>query len=129
MTLVRVYLLAVGVFSVVVGLGYMVRPVELAALADLVLPSPVAVIEVQGFYGGQLFGMGLGIILGLLNRRFVVPALFLVAVPLAGTAVGRLYGAIAAGSCPPMIAGLFALEAATAIVGGILLRRELAPAA
>ena len=126
MTFVRVYLLAVGTFSVVVGLGYMIRPVDMAALADLELPSATAVIEVQGFYGGQLVGLGAAILLGLWNPRFVVPALVLAAAPLAGTAAGRLYGVVAAGTCPPLIGGLFVLEVATASVGGVLLRREIA---
>jgi len=126
MTLLRTYLLAVGGFGVLAGLGYLLRPVELAALAELGLPTPTAVLEVQGFYGGQLLAVGAAILLGLLDRRFVVPALFLAAVPVGGTAAGRLFGTIVGGGCPPVIAGLFALEAVTATVGGVLLKRELA---
>ena len=125
MTLVRVYLLAVGTFSVVVGLGFMIRPVEMAALADLELSSPTAVIDVQGFYGGQLVGLGAATLLGLWNSRFVVPALVLTAASLGGTAAGRLYGVVAGGTCPPLIAALLVLEMATASVAGVLLRREL----
>jgi hypothetical protein len=127
MTFVRVYLLALGIFSVVIGLAYVLRPVQMASLGDLVLPSPLATIEIQGFYGGQLVGVGLGILLGVWNRRLIVPALMLAAVPLAGTALGRLYGVIAAGTCPPAIAALFVVEVAAAGMGGLLLRRELAP--
>ena len=58
MTFVRVYLLVVGTFSVVIGLAYMIRPVEMAAVADLELSSPTAIIDVQGFYGGPLVGPG-----------------------------------------------------------------------
>ena len=126
MTLVRIYLLAIGTFSAVIGLAYMFRPVEMATLADLALSSPTAVIEVQGFYGGQLLGLGIAILLGLWSPRFVVAALLLAAAPLAGTAVGRLYGVLVGGTCPLVIAGLFVLEAATASVGAILLKRELA---
>ena len=89
MTTVRAYLLAVGTFSVVVGLAYMIRPVEMAALADLELSSPTAIIDVQGFYGGQLAGLGAAILMGLWKPRFVVPALVLVAASLGGTAAGR----------------------------------------
>jgi hypothetical protein len=128
MTMLRVYLLAVGGFSVVAGFGYLLRPIELAALAELSLPSPTAVLEVQGFYGGQLVAVGIAIILGLLDRRFVVPALFLAAVPVAGMAAGRLFGVLSGGGCPPTIAGLFAIEAVTATVGGVLLKRELVAA-
>ena len=69
MTLVRTYLLAIGTFSVVIGLAYMFRPVEMATLADLALSSPTAVIEVQGFYGGQLVGLGVAILLGLWESK------------------------------------------------------------
>jgi hypothetical protein len=101
----------------------------MAALADLTLSSRTAVIEVQGFYGGQLVGMGAGMLLALFNPRFVVPALLLVVAPLLGTAAGRLYGVVAGGACPPVIAGLLVLEAATAGVGAVLMKREISHAA
>ena len=124
MTLVRLYLLAVGGFSVIVGLGYMIRPAEMAAIAELELPSPTAVIEVQGFYGGQLVGLGAAMLLGLWNSRLVVPALVLAVASLGGTAIGRLYGVVAGGTCPPLIAGLLVVEAVTACVAVVLLKRE-----
>ncbi|MGH7897003.1 MAG: DUF4345 family protein [Candidatus Binatia bacterium] len=129
MIFVRVFLLAAGTFSLVAGVAYIARPGELAALADLTLSSPTAVIEVQGFYGGQLLGMGAAMLLGVLRPRFVVPGLWLVVAPLAGTAFGRLCGAVTSGAFPPTIAALFFLEAATAVVGALLLRREMSRAA
>ena len=126
MTLVQAYLLAAGGFSVVAGFAYLIRPVEMAALAGLALSSPTAVIEVQGFYGGQLVGLGAAVLLGVWKPRFVVPALVLLAASLGGTAFGRLYGIAASGSCPPLIAGIVSLEVGTAIVAVILLRRESA---
>ena len=126
MTAVRMYLLAVGVCSLVLGLAYVIRPVEMAALTEFTLPSPMAIIEIRAFYGGQLVGLGFAILLGLWDRRFVLPGLLLAAVPLAGTAAGRLYGVIDAGTFPPVAAGFFVLESATASIGGILLRREIA---
>ena len=128
MPLARLYLLAAGIFSVVAGLAYIVRPVEMAELAELELTSATSIIEVQGFYGGQLVGMGLAMLLGVWERRFLVPALVLTTASLGGTAAGRVCGVIGAGTCPAPIAALFVLEAATAIVGGALLRRELADA-
>jgi hypothetical protein len=53
MTLLHIYLVAAGSFYVLVGLAYVIRPVEMAALADLELTSATAVIEMQGFYGGH----------------------------------------------------------------------------
>lgn len=124
MTPVRVYMLAVGTLNVVVGFAYMIRPIEMAAFTGLELSSPTAVIDVQGFYGGQLAGLGAAVLLGLWNPRFVVPALVVVVASLGGTAAGRLYGVAAGGTCPPVIAGLLLLELATAGAGAFLLKRE-----
>ena len=71
MTAVRMYLLAVGVCSLVLGLAYVIRPVEMAALTEFTLPSPMAIIEIRAFYGGQLVGLGFAILLGLWDRRFL----------------------------------------------------------
>lgn len=128
MSLARLYLLACGIFSVVAGLGYVVRPVEMAALAELELESSTAIIEIQGFYGGQMVGMGLAMLLGVVERRFLLPALVLTTASLGGTAAGRLCGIVMEGSLPTAIAVLLVLEAATAIVGAMLIRGELARA-
>jgi hypothetical protein len=120
MTLVRAYLLAVGGFSVVIGFAYMLRPVEMASLAELIPSTPTAVIDVQGFYGGQLVGLGVAMLIGLWKPRYALTGLVVAAASLGGTALGRLYGIAASGSCPPIIAGVLALEAACAILAGIL---------
>lgn len=128
MTLVRAYLLAAGASSVVAGVAFLLRPVEMAALVGLTLSPPTGVIEVQGFYGGQMVGLGAAILLGVWRPRFVLPALMLLVASLGGTAVGRLYGIAVNGSCPPLIAGLLSLEAATAIAAVVLLRHARARA-
>lgn len=129
MTIVRMYLLVVGVCSLVLGLAYVFRPVEMAALTEFTLSSPMAIIEIRAFYGGQLVALGLAILLGLWDRRFLIPGLMFAVIPLAGVAAGRLYGVIDAGTIPRMAAGFFVLELATAGIGGVLLRREIARAA
>ena len=129
MTVLQAYLLAAGAFSVAAGFAYMIWPVEMAALVGLTLSPPTAVIEVQGFYGGQLVGLGAATLLAVWKPRFVRPALVLLVASVGGTGLGRLYGIAASASCPPLIAGLLSLEAATAIVALIFLRRERAHAA
>ena len=126
MTLLRLYLLAIGVFSLVIGLVFILWPAASVSPVGLELSSPASLIEVRGFYGGQLVAMGGLILLGLCDRRFVLPALLVASVPLAGTAAGRLVGVVLAGTCPPIIAVLFAVEAVTAAIGLLLVRRELA---
>jgi hypothetical protein len=124
MTLVQLFLLATGGISLAVGAANLLWPADVAKLVDLSLTSPLAVIEVQGFYGGQLVGIGIAILLGVWNRRFVAPALVLLAATLGGTALGRLYGVVTGGSCPPIMAGLMVVEAGAAIVAGIFLGRS-----
>ena len=125
MKFVRVFLIVIGTFSVIAGLAYILWPAEGAALADLELSSPTAVIEVRGFYGGQLLGLGVAILVGAWKQRFVVPALVLIAASLGGTAVGRLFGVMADGKLPPIVAGLLLVEVGTAAAAGFFLRREL----
>lgn len=127
MTLVRLYLLLVGAVTVLLGVAYLIWPAQLSAYSAIVLPAPVAVIEIQAFYGGQLLALGVVILFGLRWRRFVLPALLFAAVPIAGVAVGRLYGILTTGLLPPITAGFLALEIATAVVGGVFLRYELGP--
>jgi hypothetical protein len=128
MTIVRAFLLAAGLFSIVAGLAFMIAPVAAVGMVGLIPSTPTAVIDVQGFYGGQLIGLGMATLLGVLRSRFVFPALVLLAASLGGTAFGRVYGIVVSGVCPPLIGGLLALEAATAAVALLLLRRARTPA-
>jgi hypothetical protein len=123
-SIARGYLLAIGVLLVAFGVAYLIAPAPMAALAGLELPSPLAFIEVRGFYGGQLVGLGGFVLLGVSKPRFVVPGLLLTAFSLGGTAFGRIVGILAAGSLPPMIIAAFILEIAGSGVAVLLLNRE-----
>lgn len=129
MTLTRFYLVAAGAFSIIAGAAYLLAPIEMARLIGMELPTAEAVIDVRGFYGGQLIGMGVVFLLGVRMPSLVVPGLVLATASLGGTALGRIYGIIVAGSCSPLIAGLIVLEAGSAIVAVLLLRREQGAAA
>jgi len=122
----RFFLLLVGLSFLLLGLAYLAAPVDLALLVGMSLTSVSAVIDVQGFYGGQMTGVGLVILLALRMPWLVVPALVMIAATLGGTAAGRAFGLLTGGECPPVMAGLLALEAGTAIVAVFLLRREFA---
>ena len=124
MSIVRGYLLAIGLLLVAFGVAYLIAPVPMAALAGLDLPTSLALIEVRGFYGGQLVGLGGFILLGVSKPRFVVPGLLLTALSLGGTAFGRIVGILAAGSLPPMIIAALILEIAGSGVAVLLLNRE-----
>ncbi len=124
MSIVRGYLLAIGLLLVAFGVAYLIAPVPMAALAGLDLPTPLALIEVRGFYGGQLVGLGGFILLGVSRPRFVVPGLLLTALSLGGTAFGRIVGILATGSLPPMIVVALILEIAGSAVAVFLMNHE-----
>jgi Domain of unknown function (DUF4345) len=124
MSIVRAYLLAIGLLLVAFGVAYLIAPAPMAALAGLDLPTPLALIEVRGFYGGQLVGLGAFVLLGVSKPRFVVPGLLLAALSLGGTALGRIVGISAAGSLPPVIIGALILEIGGSAVAVLLMRRE-----
>jgi hypothetical protein len=91
--------------------------------------SPLAVIEMRGFYGGQLVGLGGFVLLGARRPDFAAPALLLVAASLGGTALGRLVGVLASGSLPGMIVGALALELGGAVAALVLWSRGRGSAA
>jgi Domain of unknown function (DUF4345) len=123
MSIVRGYLLAVGLLGVAFGVAYLIAPIPMAALGGLDLPTPLARIEVRGFYGGQLIGLGAFLLLGVSRPQFVVPGLLVAAFTLGGTALGRMVGILVAGSLPPTILGALMLEIAAAGVAVWLLNR------
>lgn len=123
MNLSRLYLLIVGAGFFGLGTAYLLAPAELARLTDLTLFTPLSVVEVQGFYGGQMLGVGVALLLALRKPWLVVPGLILIAATLGGTALGRLYGMVTGGDWPGLMLGLFALEIVSAAVALYLLGR------
>src|SRR5262245_34650098 len=120
MSLTRLFLLATGLLYVAFGIAYLVDPASMAAVADLGVASPLARIEIRGFYGGQLVGLGGFVLLGLWRGAFVTPALLLVIASLGGTAIGRILGILASGSLPGPILGVLLVEASGALAAALL---------
>lgn len=123
MNLTRLYLLIVGAGFAALGAAYLLAPAELARQTGFVLFTPLSVVEVQGFYGGQMLGIGAALLLALRKPWLVVPGLVLIAATLGGTALGRLYGMATGGDWPTLMLGLFALEMVSAVVALYLLGR------
>lgn len=116
MSLDRVFLALGSLAFAGLGLAYLVAPAEMMLLTEMTLPTATAQIEVRGFYGGQMLGIALFAWLGLRREALRVPALLLIAADLGGTALGRAVGMAVAGSAPPVMVGLFALEAGTTLL-------------
>lgn len=129
MTLLKLFLISAGAFCVCAGLSYLIAPLDAAALTGMQLPTVDAVMDVQGFYGGQMLAIGLATLLALRLTWLVLPVLVMHATTLGGTAFGRVYGFIASGELSPLMGALLALEIVTALFALFLLRRQLLRAA
>ena len=125
--MLRAFLLLNGLGYLCLGLAYLVAPATMGGLSHLVLPDATAGIDVQGFYGGQMTGIGVLLLLALRQRWLEVPALVTIVATLGGTATGRLAGFALTGSVPPVMVGLFVLEATiTALAAWLLVRARTA---
>ena len=123
MSLDRGYLWLSGLSFVVFGLAYLVAPVAMAALTELGVETATARIDIRGYYGGQLLGLGALVLLGAMRDRYRVPALLVIAASIGGTGVGRIVGIVAAGEAPAFMLGAAAVEVAMAAFALVLCRR------
>ncbi|MFZ5755402.1 MAG: DUF4345 domain-containing protein [Pseudomonadota bacterium] len=124
MNITRLYLLVAGLAFAGLGIFYLGAPIDMARLTDFMLFSHTGIVEVQGFYGGQMLGIGVALLLAVRRSWLVLPGLVLVAATLGGTALGRLYGMVTGGEWPVLMIGLFALEIASAALAVYLIQRE-----
>jgi hypothetical protein len=126
MSLTRLFLLVTGGLLVAIGIAFLVAPGAMIGVMDLAVDTPVAAIEIRGFYGGQMVGLGAFVLLGALRPGFAVAALLLLAASLGGTALGRLVGVLAAGTFPAAITWALALEIGGTVAALLLLPRARA---
>jgi len=124
MSTARKFLLLVGSLFVLIGLVFLLLPAQSAGLVDVEAKSATALIEIQGFYGGQMIGIGILVLAGALQSSLTSAALLVTIASLGGTAAGRLFGALGGGELPLRMAALFVLETGTAAVAVVLLMRR-----
>ena len=113
------------VAAVFVGLGFMslVRPTILTALVDIVMPTPIAVMEVRGVYGGFFLGTGVCFLAFARRDRWLQPGLVAQASVFGGFVLGRALGIVVGGAPNGFIALLLAGEIVGLIVAFSLLFR------
>ena len=110
------------------GLWLLMDPTGLGGVG-LVVDSPLARIEVRGFYGGLELGIAAFLFWSAAAPRRVSAGLLLAALAVGATATGRLLGiALEGGHTTGLMWGFVALET-TACVVSVWARRSLAPAA
>ena len=131
MSFAQIFLLVNATIAVAFGGAYLLFPVSMAALTELDLPTPTAVMDVRAFYGGQLIGLGVLALVFAARPPLVPYGLLVLAASLGGTGIGRLVGALVAGTFPPLMVGAFlaeivvaALALALAVPGATAFRRE-----
>ena len=109
----KIFLLLVGVSFLGFGIAYLVAPMVMAGVTGLETHANLGVIEVRGFYGGQMTALGvLTIYLAGTSERLRY-GLYVVAASLGGTGLGRLVGFLVARDFPQLMVVLFAVEIAT----------------
>ena len=113
------------VAAVFVGLGVMclVTPLTLTSLVEIAMPTPVAVMEVRGVYGGFFLGTGFYFFLFAGRDAWLLPGLVAQASVFGGFVLGRTLGILAGGAPNGFIALLFGGEIVGLVVALALMRR------
>ncbi|HEX6105472.1 MAG TPA: DUF4345 domain-containing protein [Gemmatimonadales bacterium] len=117
-------LLLLGAFVLAaIGVGFLIAPVQWAAIVEIALPTPTARTDLRATYGG--FDLGFGVFLAVCAFRpaWIRPGLAALGLAAAGFAGGRLLGILAEGTASPPMIGFAALEVAIAAGAFVLLRR------
>jgi hypothetical protein len=120
----RIALLLAALVFAVVGAGFLIVPVQWAAIVDISVPTAMARTDLRATYGG--FDLGIGVFLGVcaLRSRWIRPGLAALGLAAAGYAGGRLLGILAEGTATPLMLAFAALEIGTAVAAWVLLRRS-----
>ena len=110
--------------AVFLGLGAMslVAPVNLTSLVEIAMPTPIAVMEVRGVYGGFFLGTGFFFFLFARRDAWLRPGLVAQASILGGFVLGRALGIVLGGAPSPFITILLVGEVLGLIVALALLR-------
>jgi hypothetical protein len=122
MTLAKIVLRVGALVFAAIGIGFLVNPIEWAAVVDIPLPTATARTDLRATYGG--FDLAIGVFLGwcALRTDWIRPGLAAMGLA-AGFGGGRLLGILIEGSATPLMLGFAAIEAVAALVAFGLLRR------
>lgn len=123
MMLARAVLGITGVVFAAIGIGFLWVPVAWARWVEILLPTPVARIDLRATYGG--FDLAFGIFLLLCARRtaWIEPGLWACALALVGFAGGRIAGMAVERAAPAQMLLLLVVEVTLAALSLYALRR------
>jgi len=123
MKLAKAELLFAALVFLTFGLGFLIAPVQWAAVVDIVLPSPMARTDFRATYGGFETGMGVFLAACALRDHWLRPGLVALAWVAAGFGAGRLVGIVVEGTASSLMLLLVVLEWSIALVTLYVLRR------
>lgn len=123
MTLAKCGLLFAAVVFIVIGMGFLVVPVEWASLVEISLPTAMARTDFRATYGG--FDLAMGVYLGLcaLRTEWIRPGVVALGLAAAGFGGGRLLGILVEGTASPLMLSFAVIETASALLAFYVLRR------
>ena len=117
----RISLYVGAIAFLVLGLMSLIAPGNLTRLVEIVMPTPVAIMEIRGVYGGFFFGTGLFLWLFARRDSYLQPGLVALASIFGGFVLGRGLGILIGGAPNLFIGGLLAGEIIGLVVALILL--------
>jgi len=116
-------LLFAALVFVIIGGGFLVAPVEWAAIADIVLPTAMARTDLRATYGGFNVGMGLFVACCAFRSEWMRPGVLGVALAAVGYGGGRLVGIVVEGTASPVMLFFLVLEVVIASIAFSVFRR------
>lgn len=105
------------------GLLFLVAPTTLTTLAEITLPTPIALMEIRGVYGGFFLGVGLFLFLCARRESWLRPGLAAQATIMGGLVAGRILGLIIHGTANPFLYALLLSEVIGLVIALVALRQ------
>jgi Domain of unknown function (DUF4345) len=124
MKLARLSLFVLAVVFLGLGAMSLVAPTNLTPLVEISMPTPIAVMEVRGVYGGLFFGIGFFSLLFARCDAWLRPGLVAQTGVMGGFVLGRTVGIVLGGAPNLFIATLLADEVFMVVVA-LVARRLL----
>ena len=109
------------------GLLFLVAPTTLTTLAEISLPTPIALMEIRGVYGGFFIGAGLFLLICAWRESWLRAGMTAQATILGGLVVGRILGLLIDGAANPFIYLLLLSEIIGLIMSIAVLRKFAVP--
>jgi hypothetical protein len=123
MKLARLSLYVMAVVFLGLGAMSLFAPTNLTPLVEISMPTPIAVMEVRGVYGGLFFGIGFFSLLFARCDAWLRPGLVAQTGVMGGFILGRTVGIVLGGTPNLFIAALLAGEVFMVAVALVAMRQ------